>query len=180
MSCFIWQIGWIISQVSSFTQIEGKHDITTWWLFVKGLKTKCFFKTSPIYIRIVSSTLGFGESVGISLICSKYQCFSLEKISWMMKAFKKSKLCIRVQTINGRMFGIHNNDNRQSPRLAWGVKFMICFEFLSLTQSYPACICVLWSINSLYGSVFKTRQRTNLWHFWLQSELVKGKYRLWR
>lgn len=49
------------------------------------------------------------------------------------ETFDESNLCIRVQTINIHMLGIHNIDNRQKPR----VEFMICFEFLSLTQSYP-------------------------------------------
>lgn len=31
MSCFVREIGWIISQVSSYTQIKGSNGITTWW-----------------------------------------------------------------------------------------------------------------------------------------------------
>lgn len=35
---------------------------------------------------------------------------------------------------------------------------MICFVFLSSTQSYPVCICVLWSINSFCVAFSETRQ----------------------
>lgn len=70
------------------------------------------------------------------------------------EAFDESNLCIRVQTINIHMLGIHNIDNRQKPR----VEFMICFEFLSLTQSYPG-LHLRFMVNKFRFTVLRTRQR---------------------
>lgn len=69
------------------------------------------------------------------------------------------------------------NDNRQG-RSRRG-RIMICFKSLSPTQSYPECICVLWSINSFTDSFLGQDKERAEFMTLLTTKLSRNEWSVW-